>query len=364
MAKYDLVQLVAEFQAKMGKHWPHYQMVVSRFLLGKLLRQELVQELLQILDPTLVGYHNRFLVLNLTNLTREGPQHLVNSVELVFLTKQQNKTKQTRNGSYEKIKADIMALPPRERRRIKNITRESGKRGMITSSITLTRQALLPKVPYVQDKQKQLTQPNNTLQWLQEVVAGYQAPLALETRGLPEPDSLRARITMHMRENGLLGQVDDKTLLVMSVGLEYYLKNLLEGTVNASVYRDDKYGQDDYMIVPPAGGGGVDGQPAVSAVERAAKEPTPPPHKKRRVVVTAEDLFRTIEILPHLSEPCGPWQRLLGVVLQNDDSTLRPYEVPEQPVLKKTGTANGDGGSNVGSREELKWMLHEILSSN
>ncbi|ODQ83048.1 hypothetical protein BABINDRAFT_5919 [Babjeviella inositovora NRRL Y-12698] len=369
--KYDLAKLLNEFQLHLGTNWAKYQVTLSKFLVGKLARSELMDELNSILSKELIVYHNRLLLIILTNSAKEGPSHLSNDLQNVFWNKRSQKGKPNKNGSYEKLKADIMALLLRERRRIKSITRESGKRGMITSSITLTRQSLLPKVPYVQDKTKQLTTPNNTLQWSQEVVNGYQTPLSTETYGLPDHDSLRSRMTMTMRENGLLGQVNDHAINILISGLESYLKNIIENAVDTSRYRYTKYSDEDVLLGP----GGIG--------------PQPPRRKKRKLLLTAENLHNTLEIQPHLSEPNGALFRLQNVMLQNEDMiSPLPYEIPEKPEapgdkfltygLAPNGSAETSdvkleikletavelpAQGNVGTRSELKWMLHELLSS-
>ena len=66
-----------------------------------------------------------------------------------------------------------MGLPVKERRRIKNITRESGKKGKLNASITLTRHALLPKIPMIQDTAQQQLQVNNLVQWQQDMSKWY-----------------------------------------------------------------------------------------------------------------------------------------------------------------------------------------------
>lgn len=60
----------------------------------------------------------------------------------------------------EMLQRDILALPVRERKRIRNICRENVKRPAIhlpPPSLVATREAILPKIPYVQDKEKSVS---------------------------------------------------------------------------------------------------------------------------------------------------------------------------------------------------------------
>ena len=121
-----------------------------------------------------------------------------------------------------------MGLPLRERRRIKNITRDSGKKGKLSASITLTRHALLPKIPMIQDKEQQKLQVNNLVQWQQDVVNGINTPLSTQTYEIPDYEDLSRHVLMTMREYGLTGGASIPALEMIILGLETHLRNIVE----------------------------------------------------------------------------------------------------------------------------------------
>lgn len=119
---------------------------------------ELQEELDQILDKNTIYMHNHFLLANLANAFRDPPpgeRGMLNG----WTKKHKDTSRKDVKGDSQlnKLKEDIMGLSVRERKRIKAIARESGKRAPIPSTITATRQAMLPKIPFVNDKDK-LTQ--------------------------------------------------------------------------------------------------------------------------------------------------------------------------------------------------------------
>ena len=356
----ELETLIREFQTKLGSDWDKYHESLSLFLVGKLSRPELIHNITPILKNGLRKYHNKLLLLNFSNSLKDGPLDL-QSEFASFWNKKANKTKNIRSSQYEKFKQNIMGLPVKERRRIKNITRESGKKGKLNASITLTRHALLPKIPMIQDTAQQQLQVNNLVQWQQDVVNGINTPIATENYEIPDYDNLSRRILMTMREYGLTGGLSTEVLEMVLLGLDAHLKNIIESAIDVTRYRENKYTTNDFIsttlnsMQPFNSNENVKKRKADSEMDN---------EKKRKVTLNINDLFDTFEMFPHLIEPSGPKLRLSNIMLQNDDmvSTDYYYELPPrlEPVveqiaiciLKKETPVNKSNGSlHIESKE-------------
>ncbi|GMG56064.1 unnamed protein product [Ambrosiozyma monospora] len=237
----EIDSLVIDFQKKLGDKWDKYQVAVSLFLVGKLSRHELMSELRTILDKSTIRLHNQLLLSNLANSLRDEPQDGgVSSAGFGSqLSQQAKKRKQSNKSSqYELLKKDILSLSIRERKRLKSISRDSGKKGMLNSTISITRQSMVPRVPIVTNVENHpgLVPPNTnpaalTAQWGQDVLSGITAPLASETYELPDKANLKTRILGIAREHGLVGSVSDNVPSILSLGLEYHLKSIIENAM-------------------------------------------------------------------------------------------------------------------------------------
>lgn len=357
----EVENLAKEFQKKLGNNWDKYQSTISAFLVGKLSRRELTTVLDELLsDSKMVRMHNQLLLANLANSLRDGPNSA--SANSGFGGVGSNKRKKDgrvkASSQYEKLKKDIMGLPIRERRRIKSVTRDSGKRSMANSALTLTRQNLLPKIPYVSDKDKTVT--GNTVEWTQDISHGIQTLLSTETFSLPDNDNLKSRMLGIAREHGLTGTIDKNVVDLTYIGLENYLKGRIEQAIDTVRYRKQKYASDDILE-------------ASNPKENTRK-------RQRKVILTNEDMVDTFNLFPYLIEPSGPLYRLHGVQLNDDtyveektaiDSILKPKaEVFKSPLIPKKHQSpllqqkNADNSQRVDSNDSDKIKVENGDSNN
>lgn len=378
----ELEQLIRELQNKLGSNWDKYHESLSLFLIGKLSRQELVNNIVPILKNGLIKYHNKLLLMNFANSFKNIPIDFQNEFASFWNKKSKNKT--VKSSQYEKFKQNIMGLPIKERRRIRAITRDSGKKNKINAGITLTRHALLPKIPSIQDKEQQQLQVNNLVGWQQDVVNGINTPIATDTYELPDADDLTKRILMTMRESGLTGGINSQVLDVLMLGLEAYMKNIVESTIDVVRYRENKYNNSDFLST------------AIQTVKDSFKEKNGNNEdydsddetrdaKKRKVTININDMYDSLEMFPYLIEPSGPKLRLSNNMLKNDDEIDSPdYKLPPKPIIdsvkleddkennidktskdvkeSKDAQTNNKVQSHVGTTEELKWVLHDLYS--
>ncbi|KAK9456192.1 transcriptional regulator of RNA polII, SAGA, subunit-domain-containing protein [Dipodascopsis uninucleata] len=220
----EVEPLMNEFRSVLGDKWDNYRDVITNFIIGKLSRVELQQELDYMLDKSMVRMHNQFLLASLANALRDPPPSTSGLPAWSKKSKDapSRSSRNSGNAVVMRLKKEIMGFTPRERRRIKAITRDAGKKGFVPSTIILTRQAKLPKTPVVRDKEK--LKANIT----QEIAQSYQAPLATESYELPDTESLRTRILGIAYEHGLLDGIANEVPDIILAGLEYHLRDFLQ----------------------------------------------------------------------------------------------------------------------------------------
>lgn len=385
----QLESVIREFQSKLGPDWDTYHEALLLFLVGRLSRAELVLQIGPLMKNGLIKYHNRLLLLNFANSLQDTPQEYLSELAS-FWSKRNARTKGVKLNQYEKFKQNIMGLPLKERRRIRAITKDAGKRDRLSAGITLTRQALLPKIPMLQDKEQQQLQVNNLVQWQQDVVNGINTPLAAASHELPDAEMLLRKVLMTSREHGLTGGINARVFEVLLLGLEMHLKNVLECAIDTVRYRRRKY-ELNAFLQPSFLQGGVVKEPH-SRYSRPEND-----GDKKDIIIGAEDMHNTLEMFPHLLEPGGPQLRLASVMLQNDDQVLdmaQGYALPPKPAQitdvslsagssdknkdprstdnagaaenghLQNGRAMAKEPSHIGTVDELKWMLHDLISSS
>lgn len=359
---------IQDFQLRLGKDWQKYHETLLLFLVGKLSRQELVDTVAPLLPRGLYRLHNKLLILNLANSLVDPSNDSANEFASFWNKRASSKTTKVRLSQYDRFKLNIMALPVKERRRIRNITRESGKRGKLSAGVTLTRHALLPKIPMIQDKEQQQMQVQNLVQWQQDVVTGINTPLSSETYELPDRNNLQLRVTMIMREHGLTGHVSQPALEVLMLGLEAFLRNVLDNAIDVVKYREHMYTNTDYL--PSTF------ELAIGTVSRQCAEVKDLADKDATLCI--EDMHNTLLLFPYIVEPNGTAQRLSSVMLENDDMVLPPAP-PVAVVSASADSAKPSAADSkalatpsltphrpelfIGTTDELKSMIGELVST-
>ena len=385
----EMEKLIREFQTKLGRNWEKYHETLSLFLIGKLSRQELISIIIPILkEKKLLKYHNKLLLLNFANSLKDNPMELSNEFSN-FFNKKSGKITKNKNNQLDKFKSIIMGLPVKERKRIIDISRDSGKKNKIATDIILTRHSILPKIPMIQDKEQQQLQVNNLVQWQQDVLNGINTPIATENYEIPDYDNLSRHMLMTMREYGLTGGMNPGVMEVLLLGLESHLKNIVETAIDVAKFRKNKYTNDSYV---PLDKSTTTTTTSTSTTNNGkSKSKFEEATSSKDITLCIEDLYDTFEMYPHLIEPNGPKLRLSNVMLENDDmindGNGLDYELPPKSIeyiAKESAVAAGAPASttsspqkkdnsnssviprpdaHIGSADELKWVLHDLVST-
>lgn len=368
----DLEKMIAEFTQLLGKeNWSKYSQVISLFILGKLSRKEMVNELDILLTPSsnplgqvkrscLIRYHNQLLLTILTNSLCDSPlgDHS-DSWGFQNGNSQSNKKKFNKhNSQIETYKKIVMSLPNSDRQRLKTITKEAGKRGFVLCSVLQSRLFNIPKIPIVTNQETlnrvKSNNLNTPLEWSQEIFNGFSAPLATESYSLPDNDSLYLRMTGIAREHGLVGTIDARCVEILSLALEYYLKIVIESSIDTVRYRKKKYS--DYYDL-----NNTLFQPSIT---KNSSDHMVLTSNNKPISLTNEDFQETFTIYPNLVEPTGAFFRLNVTGLCNDDELVQfKGSVDDLPqFLNEKPNFTVIDENNMGTREELNWLIKDILT--
>ena len=355
----EISSFVSKFQKTLGEGWDAYQIAVSLFIVGKLSRAELLEQIAPVLSKKGTRHmHNRLLMSMLANCYRVEPLDGI-STSLFGNTSKKRKIG-SKSSKYEQLKKDVLSLSIRERVRIKGITKESGKKGMIQNVMVLSRQAMVPKVPIVttnnslsvssssphpsaagaaSDESNSNKKGSNNLEMtlisVKDILDMINEPLCTETYELPERKRMRDIMLGLAREHGLLGGVSMKAVDVLYLGLQYHLKSIIGNVIdNVRARRDtDKKSVD------------ASKESANEADEPMEKEgPTAngsieTDTKRRKLTITTEDLFDSFSLTPHMIQPYGTVDHLNNVMLKNDDD----YDfVSRQTLQTNNDWTNGE----------------------
>ncbi|CCF58693.1 hypothetical protein KAFR_0F00960 [Kazachstania africana CBS 2517] len=393
----DLSVMIEQFISFLGReHWAKYAQITSLFILGKLSRKELLNQLNDIFQnindvprSKLIRLHNQLLLGIMTNSLKESPLGLKGDFDhhsgsngnkswgfsngSGSLNRNIQKRVVKHNSQIETYKKIVMSLPTSDRNRLRLITKEAGKRGFIYCTVLQNRLNNIPKIPTVSNpetlKRVKANNLKTPLEWSQDIMNGFNAPLSTDNFSLPDSDSLYLKMTGIARENGLVGTIDTRCVDMVSNALDHFLKSIIEYGIDSVRYRQKRYSDyydlnDDGVYVPVA-----DLNKERNAVSDLAIADDGNKIDKisqfPKISLTNEDIYNALSILPNLVEPTsGAYHNLTTNGLVNDDELVimksQIDDLPEFSKEKPLFTPLND--RNVGTREELNWLIKDILT--
>ncbi|AJW09469.1 BMC_2a_G0053150.mRNA.1.CDS.1 [Saccharomyces cerevisiae] len=427
----DLGAMIEELTSLLGKEsWTKYAQIISLFILGKLSRKELSNELELVFSPSaasleksntnhhhsLVRLHNQLLLGIFANSLRENPLgRNGNESSWGFgngSNNPNNKLKRINkhNSQIEVYKKIVMSLPLNDRNRLKMITKEAGKRGFIFCSVFQARLNNIPKIPIVTNPESLKRVKSNNLktplEWSQDIMNGFNVPLASESHSLPDTDSFYLRMVGIAREHGLVGTVDARCVELISLALDQYLKNIIEFTIDTVRYRRKKYSDyydlnesglyksvsemaadkrdakikqldddkneddcaDEAKSINNGNNSSKDdiGDISMSSITKAGEAVNEELHENRTISLTNEDIYDSLSIFPNLVEPSGSYYALTNLGLVNDDELVdMKSNIDDLPdFLNEKPTFTPLDERNVGTRHELNWLIKGILTED
>lgn len=374
----DISSMIEEITGILGRdQWTKYAQILSLFILGKLSRKELVNELDILfsgsnnMKPKMMRLHNHLLLGILANSLRENPLTMIKNGSWGFgngtyANGKQSKKGNKHNSQIELYKKIVMSLPIEDRNRIKSITKDAGKRGFVFCSVLQSRLNNIPKIPIVTnaDTLKRIKNDNmkTPLEWSQDIMNGFGAPLASESYSLPDTDSFYLRIVGIAREHGIVGNIDAGCIDLISLALDVYLKNIIEMAIDTVRYRKKKYS--DYYDLDDFGT-----YQAVSSgtdTSKDAKDDIMEIERKRTISLTNEDIYTSLSLFPNMADASGAYYNAMNLGLVNDDElVIKSSSIDDLPdFLEEKPFFTPVDEKNIGTPTELNWLIRDILTEN
>ncbi|KAK6345290.1 transcriptional coactivator hfi1/ADA1 [Orbilia javanica] len=221
-ARVDVENVYISLRESLGDDWGAYSDAVRSFFRGLTNRTELSR----IIDPFLQKpetqrLHNQFFLSVHVNATREPPEG-----DVATWVSHQGKTssvpKTTTGDAYERrLKKEIMAIPARDRRRMKEIPEVPDD---IPS--TLTRHYTAKQIRNFDTSAPPVSAgPNKN--WQNEVSNAYQSSLAVESGEYIDIETIQARCIPICYEEGISSGVSEETARFIGLATDFFVKDVL-----------------------------------------------------------------------------------------------------------------------------------------
>ncbi|KAK2865455.1 hypothetical protein FQN49_003555 [Arthroderma sp. PD_2] len=242
----DVEPIYTELKSTIGDGWTEYKQATTLFLLGHLNQNEFTARATPLLsiDPKRERLHNNFVCALLGNLTRDLPDHGVAS----WVSANDKPTVVSKPASgdaaEQRLKTEVMQLPPRDRRRLKAIPEPD----LSTIPSTLEEYQLAKQIR-LPDQVPASAGGLNKTNWELEIRKRYAQPLASETGEFPDSESIHARMTPICYEESISNGAAFPCAAYMAIATENFVKTFLSnvfgrtksngpsGTINGTTTR-------------------------------------------------------------------------------------------------------------------------------
>ncbi|CAP98094.1 Transcriptional coactivator [Penicillium chrysogenum] len=221
----ELEHAYTDLKAAIGDKWAEYKESTALFLLGHYNQSEYSSRVDYFLcaDPKNEHLHNNFVCALIGNLTRDLPDHGV--ANWVSANDKPSTVSKPVSGdaAEQRLKTEVMKLPPRDRRRIKGIPERDPNETVPTEleESHLAKQFKLPS--QVPASAGGLNKTN----WELEIRKRYAQPLAAETGEFPDAESIHARMVPICYEESLPSGAGLPCAEFMAIATETFVKEVL-----------------------------------------------------------------------------------------------------------------------------------------
>ncbi|KAL8670513.1 MAG: hypothetical protein Q9168_004947 [Polycauliona sp. 1 TL-2023] len=229
----DLEPLYTNLKAVIADNWGKYKEALSLFILGHLDQNELSLQINHYIcaDPNTTHLHNQLIAAIYGNVLRDVPDQGV-APWVSANDKPALPSKPLAGDEAEqRLKREVMQLPARDRRRIKEVTD-----GQITDPLEMQ----IARSTHDYHRARQIKLPDAVpasaggqvkTNWDLEIRKRYLPPLASETFEFPSPPDLMARMVPICYEESLPNGCNHECAEFISVALDHYMKSVVSNTV-------------------------------------------------------------------------------------------------------------------------------------
>ncbi|KAH8893244.1 hypothetical protein GQ53DRAFT_745480 [Thozetella sp. PMI_491] len=230
-ARIDLEPIYTSLKASVGlENWTVYKDAITQFLIGRFNQTELSERI----DPILVSpdghklhYHNQLIAAIYGNVTREMPdQGLAPWVSANDKPSTGVGSKPVSGDATERrLKVDVMQLPSRDRRRIKDLVHNDFDPYESLASTFLDNRGRPARTAEVPPSAAGLSRMNLDL----EIRKRFANPLAVESYEFPDISNIEARMLPFCYEAGLTNGHSSDASQYMSIATEAFIKEVMTG---------------------------------------------------------------------------------------------------------------------------------------
>ncbi|TKA65482.1 hypothetical protein B0A49_09244 [Cryomyces minteri] len=207
----DVEPLYTALKAQIGEHWATYKDAISHFILGHLHQFELSHRIRPFiaLSSSTEHLHNQLICAIYGNISRDPPESGVAS----WVSANDKPTATVSKAvvgdkAEERLKAEVMALPARDRRRLKGIKDEPGDTDGLMKDLVEYKDAKTITLP---DIVPASAGGFNKTNWEIEIRKRYNLSLSSESLEFPDAATIQARMEPICYEEGLVGGVSNYT---------------------------------------------------------------------------------------------------------------------------------------------------------
>ncbi|KAI9736480.1 MAG: transcriptional coactivator hfi1/ADA1 [Claussenomyces sp. TS43310] len=230
----DLEPLYTALKSSIGENWAAYKEAISLFVMGQLNQAELSARtdwFLMSQSGDTEHLHNQLIAAIYGNVTREMPDQGVASWVSANDKPTAGAGSKPVNGdaAEQRLKAEVMQLPSRDRRRLKDISLNDADAhdAYATFLGDHRRTKHVKSAPDLVPASAGGLNNLNKTNWDLEIRKRYAQPLALESGEFPDLSNIESRMSPICYENGLLSGHTSDAAQFMSVATETFIKQFL-----------------------------------------------------------------------------------------------------------------------------------------
>jgi len=230
----DLEPLYAELKSLIGHNWETYYDALTRFIRGELNAREFgdLCDVFIYTTPQTEHAHNSLILAVLCNTSRDSPEPglaaWVSATTDKSALAASSKPAVTSDAGEQRLKSEVMALPARDRRRLKTVINDkdedaTAKRNPYEDAYMVGRIKAPENVMTNASVAGGITKTN----WDLEIRKRYLQPLFCETLEFPDPATIHARIVPICYEEAVASGCSIQCAEYVGLAAETYLKGVL-----------------------------------------------------------------------------------------------------------------------------------------
>lgn len=244
----DFEPLYTDLKVLIGHHWSTYQDALSKFIQGRLSATEFsdLTDSFLLSSPQTEHAHNALVCAILYNVSREKPEHHGPAIWVTAATDKSSTTGPSKpniasDAGEQRLKVEVMNLPPRDRRRLKGI----GAGGDKADDDNLLKRKYEDYYQAGKIRVPENVPPSagglNKTNWDLEIRKRYTQPLFSETLEFPDATGIFSRMVPICYEESVASGSSMQCAELVAVATEIFVKDLLTSVFNRTRANGPKY---------------------------------------------------------------------------------------------------------------------------